>query len=54
MAVANSLSLENGARQIKGCINGLGEEQKIPLKKCMAVKTRPDHYGVETQINAKK
>ena len=54
MAVANSLSaLENGARQIEGCINGLGERAgNAALEEViMAVKTRPDHYGVETDIN---
>ena len=57
MAVANSLSaLENGARQIEGCINGLGERAgNAALEEViMAVKTRPDHYGVETQINTKE
>ena len=48
MAVANSLSaLEYGARQIEGCINGLGERAgNAALEEViMAVKTRPDHYG---------
>ncbi|MBA46863.1 MAG: 2-isopropylmalate synthase [Dehalococcoidia bacterium] len=54
MAVANSLSaIENGARQIEGCINGLGERAgNAALEEViMAVKTRQDHYGVETDIN---
>ncbi len=54
MAVANSLSaIENGARQIEGCINGLGERAgNAALEEViMAVKTRQDHYGIETDIN---
>jgi len=54
MAVANSLSaLENGARQIEGCVNGLGERAgNAALEEViMAVKTRPDHYGITTDIN---
>lgn len=54
MAVANSLAaLENGARQIEGCVNGLGERAgNAALEEViMAVKTRPDHYKVSTDIN---
>ena len=54
MAVANSLSaLENGARQIEGCVNGLGERAgNAALEEViMAVKTRPDHYKVSTDID---
>ena len=57
MAVANSLSaLENGARQIEGCVNGLGERAgNAALEEViMAVKTRPDHYGVKTAINTEE
>ena len=57
MAVANSLSaLENGARQIEGCVNGLGERAgNAALEEViMAVKTRPDHYGITSKINAEE
>ena len=54
MSVANSLAaVENGARQIEGCINGLGERAgNAALEEViMAVRTRPDHYGVYTGVN---
>lgn len=54
MASANSLAaLENGARQIEGCVNGLGERAgNAALEEViMAVETRPDHYGVSSNIN---
>ena len=57
MAVANSLSaLENGARQIEGCVNGLGERAgNAALEEViMAVKTRPDHYGITSDINTEE
>ena len=47
MAVSNSLAaVENGARQVEGCINGLGERAgNAALEEViMAIKTRPDHY----------
>ncbi len=57
MSVANSLAaVENGARQIEGCINGLGERAgNAALEEViMAVRTRPDHYGVYTGVNVRE
>lgn len=57
MASANSLSaIENGARQIEGCINGLGERAgNAALEEViMALETRPDFYGLETNIDPKE
>ena len=54
MSSANSLAaLENGARQIEGCINGLGERAgNAALEEViMAIETRPDYYNVSTNIN---
>ena len=53
MAVSNSLAaVENGARQVEGCINGLGERAgNAALEEViMAIKTRPDHYRTSTGI----
>ncbi|MAR34527.1 MAG: 2-isopropylmalate synthase [Chloroflexi bacterium] len=57
MASANSLSaIENGARQVEGCINGLGERAgNAALEEViMALETRPDFYGLETNIDPKE
>ena len=57
MASANSLAaIENGARQVEGCVNGLGERAgNAALEEViMAVETRPDHYGVTTDINCEE
>ena len=57
MASANSLAaIENGARQVEGCVNGLGERAgNAALEEViMAVETRPDHYGVTTGINCEE
>ena len=57
MSAANSLAaVENGARQIEGCINGLGERAgNAALEEViMAIKTRPDYYRVWTGINTKE
>ncbi len=54
MASANSLAaVKNGARQVEGCINGLGERAgNAALEEViMAIETRPDHYGVTSNIN---
>ncbi len=54
MAVANSLAaVEGGARQIECTINGLGERAgNAALEEVvMALRTRHDYYGVETNIN---
>ncbi|MFP6765354.1 MAG: 2-isopropylmalate synthase, partial [Planctomycetaceae bacterium] len=57
LAVANSLAaVEAGARQIECTINGLGERAgNASLEEVvMAIRTRRDHYGVETGINSPK
>ncbi|MBV9672410.1 MAG: 2-isopropylmalate synthase [Verrucomicrobia bacterium] len=48
LAVANSIAaIRNGARQIEGTINGIGERAgNVALEEVvMALKTRPDYYG---------
>lgn len=55
MSVANSLAaVEKGARQIEGCINGLGERAgNAALEEViMALQTRGDHYKVHTGVNS--
>ncbi len=56
MAVANSLAaIKAGARQVEGCINGIGERAgNASLEEVvMALKVRKDFYtGIETQIDA--
>ncbi len=57
MAGANSLAaVENGARQVEGCINGLGERAgNAALEEViMALETRPDHYKAGTGIHTKE
>ncbi len=57
LAVANSLAgVEAGARQIECTINGLGERAgNAALEEIvMALRTRADHYKVETKINTPK
>ena len=57
MAGSNSLAaVENGARQIEGCINGLGERAgNAALEEViMALETRNDHYGVGTNIDTRE
>ncbi|MCH7740144.1 MAG: 2-isopropylmalate synthase [Chloroflexi bacterium] len=54
LAVANSLAaVEAGARQVEGCINGLGERAGNAAieEVIMALITRPDHYGVTTGVD---
>ena len=51
MSVANSLgAITAGARQVEGCINGLGERAgNAALEEIiMAIETRPDLFGVST------
>ena len=53
LAVANSLAaIEAGADQVEGCINGIGERAgNAALEEIiMALRTRQDHYKVETGI----
>ena len=57
LAVANSLAgVENGARQVECTINGIGERAgNAALEEIvMALRTRKDYYGCDTNINAKK
>lgn len=57
LAVSNSLAaIEAGARQVECTINGLGERAgNASLEEIvMALRTRTDHYGCDTNINAQK
>jgi len=57
MAVANSLAaVRGGARQIECAINGIGERAgNCSLEEAvMALKTRKDYFGMETQIDTAK
>jgi 2-isopropylmalate synthase len=57
LAVANSLAaLKEGARQVECTINGLGERAgNCALEEVvMAVKTRPDYFGLTTTINTRR
>jgi 2-isopropylmalate synthase len=57
LAVANSLAgVAAGARQVECTINGIGERAgNAALEEVvMALRTRRDHYGVETGINTKE
>ncbi|MCH7642702.1 MAG: 2-isopropylmalate synthase, partial [Chloroflexi bacterium] len=57
LAAANSLAaVENGARQVEGCINGLGERAgNASLEEVMmALETRFDHYGVKSSVNTRE
>ena len=54
LAVANSLTaVETGARQLEGCINGIGERAgNASLEEIiMALDTRRDHFGVDIGID---
>ena len=53
LAVSNSLAaVENGARQIEGCINGLGERAgNASIEELvMGLETRKDYFGISTNI----
>lgn len=57
LAVANSLAaVEGGARQVECTINGLGERAgNAALEEIvMALETRRDYFGLETNINTQK
>jgi 2-isopropylmalate synthase len=57
LAVANSLAaVEGGARQVECTINGIGERAgNAALEEIvMALRTRADHYKVNTRIDATK
>jgi 2-isopropylmalate synthase len=55
--VANSLAaVRAGARQVEVCVNGIGERAgNASLEEvAMAIKTRPDFFGLETNINSRE
>ncbi len=57
MSVANSLAgVKNGARQVEGTINGIGERAgNASLEEIvMAIRTRQDYFGIDTTINTKE
>ena len=57
MATANSLSaVSAGARQVEGCINGLGERAgNAALEEViMALSTRPSFYNLFTDVNTEE
>ncbi len=57
MAVANSLAgIRNGARQVEGTINGVGERAgNAALEEIvMALRTRADFFGVSTGIDTRE
>ena len=57
LAVANTLSgVRNGARQVEGTINGIGERAgNAALEEVvMALRTRGDYFGVDTRIDARE
>jgi len=57
MAVSNSLAgVLNGARQVEGTINGIGERAgNAALEEIvMAIRTRADYYGVTTGVDARE
>ncbi|MDZ5470773.1 2-isopropylmalate synthase (plasmid) [Bacillus sp. 31A1R] len=57
MAIANSLAaVENGATQVEGTINGIGERAgNAALEEfAVALYIRKDHYQVETRLNLKE
>jgi 2-isopropylmalate synthase len=54
MSVANSLAaVKAGARQVEGCINGIGERAgNTALEEViMALRTRKDYFGVDSQVD---
>ena len=57
MSVANTLAaVKNGARQVEGTINGIGERAgNASLEEIvMAIRTRKDFFGIETTVNTKE
>ena len=57
MAVSNALAgISNGARQVEGTINGIGERAGNAAieEVVMALRTRADYYGVHTGIEARE
>jgi 2-isopropylmalate synthase len=57
LAVANSLAaVRAGARQVETCVNGIGERAgNAALEEvALAIRTRSDFYGMETNIKSKE
>jgi 2-isopropylmalate synthase len=57
LAVANSLTaVSAGARQVETCMNGIGERAgNAALEEVvMAIKTRPDFFHLETNVNSRE
>ena len=57
MATSNALAgVLNGARQVEGAINGIGERAGNTAieEVIMAVRTRPDYLGVHTDVNTRE
>jgi len=57
LAVANALAgIRNGARQVEGTINGVGERAGNAAieEVVMALRTRADYFGVRTNIDARE
>jgi len=57
LAVSNALAgVRNGARQVEGTINGVGERAGNAAieEVVMAIRTRRDYFGVETGIDARE
>jgi 2-isopropylmalate synthase len=57
LAVANTLAgVLNGARQIEGTLNGIGERAgNVAIEEViMAIRTRRDYFGVHTDVDARE
>ncbi len=57
LSVANTLAgVLNGARQVEGTINGIGERAgNVALEEVvMAIRTRKDYFGVHTDLDARE
>ena len=57
MSVANSLAaVKAGARQIEGCINGIGERAGNTAieEVVMALRTRSDYFGVDSAVDTQQ
>jgi 2-isopropylmalate synthase len=57
MAVANTLAgVMNGARQVEGTINGIGERAgNAALEEViMALRTRADYFGIDTRVDTRE
>ena len=57
LSVANSLAaVKAGARQVEGCINGIGERAGNTAieEVIMALRTRPDYFGVDSEVETEQ